>query len=157
VTRGAAVPAAFGSGLIFGVGLVVSGMAQPTRVIGFLDVFGAWDPSLLFVMAGAVAVHFTALRLIARRNAPLYASEFDCPRRAGVDGRLVAGAALFGVGWGLSGYCPGPSVVSLPSASASVLVFVGAMAIGMWLVGRFGGPRASAAESMTMAHKTAGR
>jgi hypothetical protein len=157
VTRGAAVPAAFGSGLLFGVGLVVSGMAQPTRVIGFLDVFGAWDPSLLFVMIGAVAVHFTALRLIARQNAPLCASEFDQPRRTRVDGRLLIGAALFGVGWGLSGYCPGPSVVSLPSASTSVLVFVGAMAVGMWLVGRLDGPRASTAESLMTVHKTAGR
>jgi hypothetical protein len=126
-------------------------------VIGFLDVFGAWDPSLLFVMAGAVAVHFTALRLIARRSAPLDASESDPPRRTRVDGRLVAGAALFGVGWGLSGYCPGPSVVAVPSASAPVLVFVGAMAVGMWLVGKLDGPRASTAESLMPAHKTAGR
>jgi uncharacterized membrane protein YedE/YeeE len=118
------------SGLLFGLGLLVSGMTDPKKVIGFLDVFGAWDPSLVWVMVGAIGVHALAYRIIRRRRAPLFDSSFRLPTRRDLDARLLLGAAIFGVGWGLSGYCPGPSLVALPSLGAGVLVFVAALAIG---------------------------
>jgi uncharacterized membrane protein YedE/YeeE len=120
-------------GLLFGVGLGVSGMTLPAKVLGCLDVTGAWDPSLLFVMGGAVAVHFCAYRLVRGRAAPLYAERFVLPLVWRVDARLCLGAILFGVGWGVAGYCPGPALVSLASGQPSVLVFVLAMLAGMWL------------------------
>lgn len=122
---------AFASGLLFGAGLVVSGMTQPRKVLGFLDVLGHWDPSLLLVMAGAVAVHALAYRWRAHRNAPLFAADFDLPKGRHVDARLLLGAAVFGVGWGMSGYCPGPSVVSLVGGAMPVVLFVLAMLAGM--------------------------
>lgn len=129
---------AFLSGLVFAAGLCVSGMTRPSKVLAFLDVTGNWDPSLAFVMIGAIGVAALAFRLSRRRPAPLYNQQFQLPdarRRIGLS--LVAGAALFGVGWGLSGLCPGPAVVSLASGQSSALVFVGAMAVGMvvhWLL-----------------------
>jgi uncharacterized membrane protein YedE/YeeE len=118
------------SGLLFGVGLVISGMTDPNKVLGFLDVFGAWDGSLMWVMAGAIGVHAVAYRWIRRRPAPLFDAAFRVPTRRDLDGRLLLGAAVFGVGWGLGGYCPGPSVVSLASLRAGVVVFVAALAVG---------------------------
>jgi len=124
---------AFLAGLLFAIGLVISGMTLPSKVVGFLDVFGHWDPSLAFVMLGAVGVYATLSRLIARRTKPVLSDSFQIPASGAIDGRLVAGAAIFGVGWGLAGYCPGPAVVSAGSGSRSALVFVSAMLGGMLL------------------------
>jgi hypothetical protein len=124
---------AFIAGLLFAAGLGVGGMTQPAKVFGFLDVAGNWDPSLAFVMLGAIAVHATAVRAILRRRAPLFAGRFALPTRRDVDARLVAGAALFGAGWGLVGYCPGPAVTALGGGSPAAAVFVPAMVAGMWL------------------------
>jgi uncharacterized membrane protein YedE/YeeE len=123
--------AALFAGVVFGVGLGLSGMTQPEKVIGFLDIFGAWDPSLLFVMGGALVVHFFLSRWILRRERPVLDSRFHLPPRARIDARLVTGAAIFGVGWGLGGYCPGPAIVSLGSGAGPAVVFVAAMALGM--------------------------
>ncbi|MDQ3031196.1 MAG: YeeE/YedE family protein [Myxococcota bacterium] len=128
--------AALAAGLLFGVGLVVSGMTVPAKVIGFLDFAGAWDPTLMFVMAGAIAVHAVVYRLVRRRASPLFADAFQVPTRKDIDARLVLGAAIFGVGWGLGGYCPGPAVSSLVTGSLSPLAFVAAMLGAMWAVGR---------------------
>lgn len=130
--------AAFVSGLLFALGLVLSGMTQPAKIIGFLDLFGRWDPSLAFVMAGAIAVHLPVYRLVARRRPP-----FAAPGDERIDAALVGGAALFGVGWGLAGYCPGPAVVAAVSGQVSTLVFVASMAVGMLIATRVLG-RASA-------------
>lgn len=132
--RGVRVLVAFASGLLFGIGLLVSGMTRPAKVLAFLDPLGAWDPSLALVMAGAVGVYAFAVR---PRRAPLAAPLFSVPPAPRIDRSLLAGAALFGVGWGLGGYCPGPSLVSLPSAGAGVLAFVGSMLFGNFAVGVF--------------------
>ncbi len=125
--------AAFGAGSLFAVGLAISGMTKPSKVIGFLDFAGAWDASLAFVMVGAIAVHLVAHRLIRRRAAPLFDAGFHLPTRKDIDLRLVLGAALFGVGWGLGGFCPGPGLVAAAGGVASALVFVGGMTAGMLL------------------------
>ncbi len=123
------------SGALFGLGLAVSGMADPAKVVGFLDVAGDWDPTLAFVMGGAILVAGPAFRLIFRRRRPVLAGDFDLPVKTEVDARLVGGSALFGVGWGLSGFCPGPAVVALVPALAAgvvpVFAFVAAMVAGM--------------------------
>jgi uncharacterized membrane protein YedE/YeeE len=116
---------------MFGAGLVISGMTQPARIVGFLDPLDGWDPSLAFVMAGAVAVYAVAHAVIRRRARPWFDARFDAPVRAGLDARLVVGAAVFGIGWGLGGFCPGPSIVAAAGGSASALVFVLAMLAGM--------------------------
>ena len=116
------------SGFLFGAGLLLSGMTRPAKVIAFLDPLGAWDPSLAFVMAGAVAVYALAVR--SRPRAPLAAPLFSVAPAARIDLPLLAGAAVFGVGWGLAGYCPGPSIVSLATGGSGVLVFVAAMLFG---------------------------
>jgi uncharacterized protein len=121
------------SGAVFALGLVVSGMTDPGRVTAFLDVTGHWDPTLAFVMAGAIVVHAPLARLVRRRTTPIFDSTFHLPTRTAVEPRLVVGAALFGVGWGLSGYCPGPALVSLGTAAVPVLVFVAAMIGGIAL------------------------
>jgi uncharacterized protein len=123
--------AAFVSGVLFAVGLAVSGMTKPSKVIGFLDVFGEWDASLAFVMMGAIAVHLAAGRLILRRRSPLFERSFHLPTRKDIDRRLVVGAAVFGVGWGLGGFCPGPALVTAASGAAAALVFVVGMIAGM--------------------------
>jgi uncharacterized protein len=127
----------FVSGALFGAGLAISGMTRPAKVIGFLDVFGDWDPSLAFVMMGAIAVHFVAYRLVSGRSAPLFGAKFAIPTRKDIDLRLLAGAAIFGVGWGIGGYCPGPGITSLATGAVSVMVFVLAMVVGMFATGRF--------------------
>jgi hypothetical protein len=119
------------AGLVFGAGLVVSGMTDPKKVLGFLDVFGAWDASLMFVMAGAIAVHAVAHVVARRRSAPLYADRFALPTRRDLDAKLLLGAVLFGLGWGTGGFCPGPSLVALAGANIGVIVFVAAMLAGM--------------------------
>ena len=118
------------TGVIFGVGLLISGMATPAKVFAFLDVGGAWDPALAFVMAGAIGVHAPLVWLARRRRAPLFAATFHWPTVRGIDPALIAGAAIFGVGWGISGYCPGPALVSLGTGTTSILVFVGALLVG---------------------------
>jgi uncharacterized membrane protein YedE/YeeE len=121
------------SGLLFALGLGLGGMTQPSRVLGFLDVTGAWDPSLAFVMAGALGVHIGLRYLIRRREAPVLAASFPVIAQTRVDGRLVAGAALFGVGWGLAGYCPGPAFTTLATGGTEVLLFTLSMLGGMFL------------------------
>ncbi len=123
--------AAFGTGALFAVGLAISGMTKPSKVAGFLDIAGAWDASLAFVMVGAIAVHFVAYRIISRRSSPLFDAQFHLPTRKDIDTRLVLGAALFGVGWGLGGFCPGPGLVAAGAGSPNALVFVAGMTIGM--------------------------
>jgi len=118
-------------GLIFGAGLLISGMVQPTKVLGFLDIFGAWDPSLAVVMAAALAVSVPGFRLAGGHERPWLAGQFFLPGKSGIDLPLVAGAALFGVGWGLVGLCPGPALESLATLSPGIIVFVVAMAAGM--------------------------
>jgi uncharacterized protein len=128
--------AALLAGLLLGVGLVVAGMTNPAKVIGFLDVTGRWDPSLALVMVGAIGVHFVLLRLILRRPRPLFASTFQKPERTAVDAPLILGAALFGVGWGLGGVCPGPGIVDSAAGSGYALVFTVGMALGALAEGR---------------------
>ena len=129
------------SGAVFAVGLVLAGMTQPARVQGFLNIggfwdpqrFGAWDPSLAFVMGGALLVMLCAFAITPRPGRkPWLAERFELPTRKDIDRRLVLGAALFGLGWGLAGYCPGPALASLLSGSWDALVFVAFMAAGMW-------------------------
>lgn len=124
------------AGLLFGLGLVLGGMTRPDVVLGFLDVAGAWNPQLLFVMAGAVATTAIGYRLVQRRGAPALEANFHIAPPRPVDARLLAGAAVFGVGWGLAGYCPGPALASLAGLSPSTLLFVAAMAFGWWLGAR---------------------
>ena len=126
----------FLSGLTFALGLGISGMTRPVKVIGFLDFFGPWDASLAFVMLGAIAVSFVAYRLSRSMHSPILAPEFSIPKRTDLDSRLVGGAALFGAGWGLGGFCPGPAITSLASGASPVMVFVAAMAAGIYLHSR---------------------
>ncbi len=130
------VPVNLALGLLFGLGLIVSGMSDPAKVLNFLDIFGTFDPSLAFVMAGAMGVAFLGYRLVLRRRAPLLAPRFELPTRREIDARLVTGAALFGIGWGLGGFCPGPAFTALSLAAPGTLVFVPAMLAGMWLARR---------------------
>jgi uncharacterized membrane protein YedE/YeeE len=122
---------AFAAGLVFGIGLIVSGMTDPGKVIGFLDVAGDWDPSLAFVMGGAILVGFFAFRLAGRRGQTFLGGALQLPTRRDVDARLVGGSIVFGIGWGLAGYCPGPALVSFASGVDQAAVFVAAMLGGM--------------------------
>ena len=119
------------AGVLFALGLVVSGMADPANVTGFLDVTGDWNPALAFVMAGAIAIHAPFVRIVHQRRSPLFDAGFHWPQHTRIDPALIVGAVLFGVGWGLSGYCPGPALVSLGSRGSAVLVFVMAMLAGI--------------------------
>ncbi|HEY8427627.1 MAG TPA: DUF6691 family protein [Sandaracinaceae bacterium] len=123
--------ASFAAGALFAVGLSLAGMTQPSKVIGFLDFFGRWDPSLMFVMGGAIGVHLVLSRFIVKRESPLFAARFRIPTRRDVTPKLVAGAALFGIGWGLGGFCPGPGIASIGTLGAHALTFVAAMALGI--------------------------
>jgi uncharacterized membrane protein YedE/YeeE len=125
--------AAFFSGALFSAGLLVSGMTQPAKVQGFLDFFGAWDASLMFVMVGAIGVHAALRLIISRRAAPVFAPAFEARAKAPIDGRLLLGSAVFGIGWGLGGYCPGPAFVSAGSIAPQAIIFVAAMSAGMVL------------------------
>ncbi len=121
----------FLAGILFALGLGISGMTQPEKVIGFLDIAGNWDPSLAFVMGGAVGINIILYRLILRRRRPVFDKTFTMPRQRNIGGRLISGAALFGIGWGLAGYCPGPALTSGVTASSSALLFIVAMLGGM--------------------------
>lgn len=123
---------AFLVGLIFAIGLALAGMTQPQKVIGFLNPF-AWDPSLLFVMIGAIGVHAASYPLIRRRSSPLLDTRWHVPTRKDLTPRLIVGSALFGVGWGLAGYCPGPALTSLGGGSSQSIVFVLSLILGMVL------------------------
>ncbi len=123
--------AALAAGLVFGMGLIVSGMTDPGKVIGFLDLAGRWDPSLAFVMGGAILVGFFAFALARRRAKAFLGGAMHLPQRRDLDARLVLGSAVFGVGWGLAGFCPGPALVSLGSGVDQAAVFVVAMLAGM--------------------------
>jgi uncharacterized protein len=125
-------------GLLFGVGLAVSGMTDTAKVLGFLDVSGHWVPDLAFVMGGAVCVTLLAFPLVLRRAKPLLSASFSLPANKSVDGRLLGGAALFGIGWGIYGYCPGPALGALLYLDYKTAVFVTAMLVGMALANRVG-------------------
>jgi uncharacterized protein len=137
---------AFFAGLVFGVGLIVSGMTDPGKVIGFLDVTGIWDPSLAFVMAGAILVGFFAFMVAQRRTANFLGGAMHLPQTRDIDLRLVGGSMVFGIGWGLAGFCPGPALVSFGSGQDKAAVFVAAMLAGM-LVYALAGRSASARTS----------
>ena len=119
------------AGTLFGAGLAISGMTDPQRVRGFLDLFGQWDPTLAFVMGAAVIVMAIAWRLRKRLGHPLFAEKFVLPGRSDLDARLILGSSLFGVGWGIAGLCPGPAIASLTLAPGPVLPFIAAMLTGM--------------------------
>ncbi|VTP13805.1 hypothetical protein PUATCC27989T_01653 [Phytobacter ursingii] len=129
------------SGLLFGIGLIVSGMANPAKVMGFLDITRVWDPSLAFVMGGAVSVGFFAFRMAAKRKRPLCGDKMHLPTANHIDKRLVGGALLFGIGWGLAGICPGPGLVLLGAGLSQGVIFVLAMLAGMLLFQWFEGYR----------------
>ena len=118
-------------GTIFGFGLALSGMLDPARVQGFLDLFGAWDPSLIFVLGGAVAVAMAGMVLVRRMARPVLADKFQIPTNRKIDTPLLLGSALFGIGWGIGGFCPGPAIAALSSGSVTVIVFIIAMLAGM--------------------------
>lgn len=125
--------AALLSGALFGLGLAVSGMTDPLRILGFLDIAGDFDPALLFVLGGAVTTTLVLFRFVLKRPAPVFAGSFQLSSLRTLDRPLLLGAALFGIGWGLAGYCPGPALVGLGVASAEALWFVPAMLVGMLL------------------------
>ncbi|OJH43546.1 DUF6691 family protein [Paracoccus sp. SM22M-07] len=123
----------FLSGLVFGLGLVISGMSDPAKVLNFLDLAGSWDPSLAFVMGGATVTTFLGYRLAWRRPAPVLDASFDIPANRSIDRPLLTGSALFGIGWGIGGFCPGPAFTALPLLAPGTLVFVPAMLVGLWI------------------------
>lgn len=121
------------AGLLFGIGLIVSGMANPAKVLGFLDLAGKWDPSLAFVMAGAIAVGVFAFTFARRRTLSILGFQMRLPNATHIDGRLIVGSLLFGIGWGIAGFCPGPAMVALGMGETKAMVFVAAMLAGMGL------------------------
>ena len=125
--------AGFLSGLVFGLGLLVSGMANPAKVLNFLDLAGRWDPSLAFVMGGATLTAFLGYRLVWRRSSPALNPTFDVPQNRSIDRSLLIGAALFGIGWGIGGFCPGPAWTALALLAPGTVVFLPAMLLGLWL------------------------
>jgi uncharacterized membrane protein YedE/YeeE len=129
------IVSAFASGLLFGLGLVISQMVNPAKVLGFLDIFGEWDPSLALVMGAAVGVSALGTALARRRGGPVFAARLDLPSRRDLEPRLIVGAAIFGVGWGLAGLCPGPAIAVLPLGLWEPVVFMAAMLAGMVLFG----------------------
>lgn len=131
------VAAAAMAGALFGAGLALSGMTDARRVLGFLDIMGDFDPTLMWVLGSALLVSAVGQRWVLRRRQPLYANRFQLPAARGVDVRLLLGAALFGIGWGWAGYCPGPAIAGLAVASREALWFVPAMLAGFWLHDRF--------------------
>jgi uncharacterized membrane protein YedE/YeeE len=143
--------AQFGIGLGFGLGLVISGMSNPAKVLNFLDLgaipTGGWDPSLAFVMVGAIAVTFTGYRLVLRHPKPLFGAKFHLPSATDVDARVVVGPAIFGVGWGLAGFCPGPAFTALGTGGTASLLFVVAMLAGMAGARRLGSRPATLAQA----------
>jgi len=124
------------AGILFGAGLLISGMMNPEKVIGFLDLFGGWDPSLMFVMGSALIVTVPVFKFVLGRKKPIFSDAFTLPLKTHLDKPLVAGAAIFGIGWGLYGYCPGPAISSLASLNTAGFIFVPSMLVGMWLANR---------------------
>ncbi|MFA6178986.1 MAG: DUF6691 family protein [Candidatus Methylopumilus sp.] len=122
---------AFMSGLIFGIGLILSGMTDPAKVIGFLDVTGSWDPSLAFVMLGAIAVAYFAFRIATRQSKTILGETIALPAKKEIDTRLIVGSITFGIGWGLAGYCPGPAIASIATNASEPILFSAAMLAGM--------------------------
>lgn len=122
---------AFAIGLIFGLGITVSGMVNPAKVVNFFDVAGTWDPSLIFVMGGALVTTFIGYQIILRRQAPVLAEKFQLPTNRTIDARLIGGAALFGVGWGIAGFCPGGALPALGTGRIEVFMFVAALIAGI--------------------------
>jgi hypothetical protein len=141
-------------GLVFGCGLLISGMTQPAKVLGFLDIFGCWDPTLAFVMAGALAMSGAGYALARRFRGPLFAAHYLWPTRSDIDRPLVVGAVMFGIGWGLVGLCPGPALENLASLSPRVIVFVLAMMAGLgvqaWWQSRLPSASASGEAALTV-------
>lgn len=135
-------------GLIFGLGLCLSGMSEPSKVLGFLDIAGSWDPSLAFVMGGAIAVAAPAFALARRRRVAWLGREIELPKTRAIDAPLALGALIFGIGWGLAGVCPAPGIVDIGFLSPSAMIFVAAMAIGM-LASRLAGLRLRAPRIVT--------
>lgn len=143
------------AGLLFGIGLAVSEMINPAKVLNFLDLFGQWDPSLAFVMLGAVVTTAIGYRLVFRRERPLFERRFNLPTRRDIDTRLLAGSALFGIGWGLGGYCPGPALSGLAFGAVETVIFVAAMLAGMTIMRLMSAitPRSGAGEEKTWTMK----
>lgn len=129
------------AGIVFGLGLALSGMTSPAKVLDFLDLAGNWDPSLLFVLGGAVGVTAIVFRWILRRNKPLFSDQFFLPLAKNIDGKLIVGALIFGIGWGISGYCPGPAIASLASPNWETWIFLPAMLAGILLQRLLAGSR----------------
>ena len=129
------------AGLVFGLGLAISQMVNPRKVLDFLDVSGNWDPSLLLVMGGAVGVTMLTFRFVLGRERPLFEGEFHLPRMTKIDRRVLVGSGVFGLGWGIGGYCPGPGIAALSAGSVDALVFVAGMALGSLAYQRFASPR----------------
>lgn len=127
---------AYAAGLLFGFGLAISGMTDPARVLGFLDIAGEWDPTLIFVLGGAVVTTFIGYRIVLKRSSPIFSDKFQLPTKRKLDSRLLGGAALFGIGWGLSGYCPGPAIASIAGLSIPLVAMLVAMIGGWWLASR---------------------
>jgi len=125
--------AAFVVGVVFAIGLGISGMTQPIKVVGFLDLFGAWDPSLIFVMVGAILVHSVAYQLIRKRKTPLLSPEWQVPTKRQITPALMMGSMIFGFGWALAGFCPGPAITSLASFKSQPVIFILFMLFGMFL------------------------
>lgn len=120
-------------GFVFAIGLGLSGMTQPQKVIGFLDLFGNWDPSLIFVMIGAIVVHFVTFKVIRKRNYPLFSNQWHVPTKKEITPALMTGAFIFGIGWALGGFCPGPAITAMASFEKAPFVFVISMLVGMFL------------------------
>jgi uncharacterized membrane protein YedE/YeeE len=119
------------AGLLFGIGLIFSGMTNPEKVIGFLDVTGKWDPSLLFVMLGAISISFFAFRLASKKSTSIFGQPMNIPTKKEIDLRLIVGSIIFGIGWGLAGYCPGPGITAIATSNLKPITFVIAMLFGM--------------------------
>lgn len=120
-------------GLVFGVGIAISGMINPAKVLNFFDLAGTWDPSLIFVMVGALITTFIGYRVVLKRPAPLVEAQFKLPMNTAIDARLIGGSAVFGLGWGIAGFCPGAAIPALGSGKYEVLAFVAALLAGIWV------------------------
>lgn len=132
-TPASAFAAITASGFLFGLGLAISGMTNPAKVVGFLDIAGDWDPSLILVMVAGLGITVPSFHFILKQKQPLFSKQFFLPTRKDLDGKLLAGSALFGIGWGIGGYCPGPALAALVSLNSNVILFCGAMLAGMVL------------------------
>ena len=121
------------SGVLFGFGLAISSMINPAKIVGFLDITGNWDPSLAFVMGGAVFVTAVTFRVILNRPAPMFANKFELPSKVNLDGKLILGAAIFGIGWAVSGLCPGPAISSIIFLDENLLIFISALLLGSFI------------------------